>query len=111
MADRIDSLAKCELLSAIRFSKAESWFVEKDQFSCFLSDFTKLRRPILTSGVVLIHDNVRFHKNVVTQQLLKKFKWDVSYHPAYSPDLATSDFHLFLELKNWLADQWALTLF
>ncbi|GBL86222.1 hypothetical protein AVEN_131956-1 [Araneus ventricosus] len=22
-------------------------------------------------------------------------------HPAYSPDLATSDFHLFPELKNW----------
>ncbi|GBM63761.1 hypothetical protein AVEN_43373-1 [Araneus ventricosus] len=100
MANRIDSPAKCELRSAIRFSIAEGWFVEKDQFSYFLSDFTKLRRPILTSGVVLIHDNARFHKNVVTQQLLEKFKWDISDHPAYSPDLATSDFHLFPELKN-----------
>ncbi|GBN16127.1 hypothetical protein AVEN_176702-1 [Araneus ventricosus] len=26
----------------------------------------------------------------------------MSDHPAYSPDLATSDFHLFPELKNWL---------
>ncbi|GBM14853.1 hypothetical protein AVEN_28583-1 [Araneus ventricosus] len=29
----------------------------------------------------------------------------MSDHPAYSPDLATSEFHLFLELKNWLGDQ------
>ncbi|GBL74692.1 hypothetical protein AVEN_243576-1 [Araneus ventricosus] len=39
------------------------------------------------------------HSVVVTQQLLEQFKWDVSDHPAYSPDIATSDFHLFPELK------------
>ncbi|GBN17753.1 hypothetical protein AVEN_236958-1 [Araneus ventricosus] len=54
------------------------------------------------SGVVLIHDNAHLHSAVVTQQLLEQFKWDMSDHPAYSPDLETSDFHLFPELKNWL---------
>ncbi|GBL85717.1 hypothetical protein AVEN_193168-1 [Araneus ventricosus] len=29
----------------------------------------------------------------------------MSDYPTYSPDLATSDFHLFLELKNWLEGQ------
>ncbi|GBL88888.1 hypothetical protein AVEN_158989-1 [Araneus ventricosus] len=42
---------------------------------------------------------------VVTQQLLEQVKWDVSDQPAYSPDLATSDFHLLPELKNWLGGQ------
>ncbi|GBO10529.1 hypothetical protein AVEN_247041-1 [Araneus ventricosus] len=60
-----------------------------------------LQRAILISGVVLIHDNARPHNAVVTQQLLEQFKWDLSVHPAYSPDLMTSDFHLFPELKNW----------
>ncbi|GBN38603.1 hypothetical protein AVEN_147028-1 [Araneus ventricosus] len=62
----------------------------------------RLRRAILPSGVVLIHDSSRPHNAVVTQQLLEEFKWDLSDHPAYSPDLATSDFHLFPELENWL---------
>ncbi|GBN02509.1 hypothetical protein AVEN_211667-1, partial [Araneus ventricosus] len=35
----------------------------------------------------------------------QRVKWDVSNHPAYSPDLATSDFHLFSEWKNWLGGQ------
>ncbi|GBM68106.1 hypothetical protein AVEN_173092-1 [Araneus ventricosus] len=67
----------------------------------FLSDFTTTEKSPLTSGVVFIRDNARPHSAVVTQQLLENFKWDVSDHPAYIPDLATSDFHLFSELKNW----------
>jgi hypothetical protein len=38
----------------------------------------------------------------VTAALLEKFKWDVLDHPPYSPDLAPSDFHLFLHLKKYL---------
>ncbi|GBO31891.1 hypothetical protein AVEN_8729-1 [Araneus ventricosus] len=65
----------------------------------------RLLRAILADGVVLIHDNARPHNAVATQQLLEQFKWNVSDHTAYSPDLATSDFHLYPELKNWLGDQ------
>ncbi|GBN91310.1 hypothetical protein AVEN_181444-1 [Araneus ventricosus] len=45
------------------------------------------------------------HSAVITQQLLEQFKWDVFENPAYRPDLATSDFHLFPELKNRLGGQ------
>ncbi|GBO28253.1 hypothetical protein AVEN_138735-1, partial [Araneus ventricosus] len=83
-------------------SLAEGWFADNDKRSCFLSDFTGLRRAILTLGDVFIHDNTRPHNTVVTQQLLEQFKWDVSDHPTYSPDLATSDFHFFPVLKNYL---------
>ncbi|GBN33671.1 hypothetical protein AVEN_95286-1 [Araneus ventricosus] len=34
-----------------------------------------------------------------SRQLLEQFKWDVSDH-GICPDLATTDFHLFPELKN-----------
>ncbi|GBN75282.1 hypothetical protein AVEN_141478-1 [Araneus ventricosus] len=98
MSGRIDAPAKCELRSDIRLFQAKDWFVENDQCSCFLSDFTRMRRALPTSGDVLIRDNTRPHSAVVTQQVLAQFKWEASDHPAYSPDLATSDFHLFPEL-------------
>lgn len=63
------------------------------------------RRGMLSSGVVLIHDNARPHSANMTKDLLKKFKWEVFEHPPYSPDLAPSDYHLFRELKSWLGGQ------
>ncbi|KFM80042.1 Histone-lysine N-methyltransferase SETMAR, partial [Stegodyphus mimosarum] len=60
------------------------------------------RRGMLTSGIVLIHDNARAHSARVTQRLLQQFQWDIFEHPPYTPDLASSDFHLFPKLKQWL---------
>jgi hypothetical protein len=37
-----------------------------------------------------------------TCMLLAHFAWDVSFHPPYSPDLAESDFDLFIHLKQFL---------
>jgi len=62
---------------------------------------------MLSSGIVLIHDNARPHCAYVTKDLLKKFKWEVFDHPPYSPDPAPSDFHLFRELKAWLGGRFA----
>ncbi|GBL90856.1 Mariner Mos1 transposase [Araneus ventricosus] len=59
-------------------------------------------RGLLSSRVVLLHDNVRSHTAVRTGEVLRKFKWDVFQHPPYSPDLAPSDFHLFTAMKKWL---------
>jgi histone-lysine N-methyltransferase SETMAR len=63
------------------------------------------RRGMLTRGVTLLHDNARLHTATATQQLLQSFNWEVLDHPAHSPDLAPSDFHLFLHLKKHLASQ------
>jgi len=72
----------------------------------------KLRRAIqnkrhgmLSSGIVLLHDNVRPHTAARTAQLLQQFCWEVFDHLPYSPDLAPSDYHLFMYLKKWLASQ------
>ncbi|XP_035212343.1 histone-lysine N-methyltransferase SETMAR-like [Stegodyphus dumicola] len=60
------------------------------------------RRGMLTSGIVLMHDNACPHSARVTQRLLQQFQSDIFEHPPYSPDLTPSDFHLFPELKQWL---------
>ena len=41
-------------------------------------------------------------RGAATQNLIT-FGWEQFDHPPYSPDLAPSDFHLFLHLKSFLA--------
>jgi histone-lysine N-methyltransferase SETMAR len=52
--------------------------------------------------MMLLHDNVHPHAAAKIQAMLQEFGWEVSEHPAYSPDLAASDFHLFPKLKEFL---------
>jgi hypothetical protein len=53
----------------------------------------------LSEGVLLLHNNV--HPNTVahTLETLRKLKWEVMEHPAHSPDLVPSNFHLSGLLK------------
>ncbi|KOX79111.1 Histone-lysine N-methyltransferase SETMAR, partial [Melipona quadrifasciata] len=51
---------------------------------------------------VFQHDNARPHVALAVRQKLLQFDWDVLPHPPYSPDLAPSDYYLFLSLKNSL---------
>jgi len=60
------------------------------------------RRGRLSQGVVLLHDNARPHTTAHTINTLQQLNWEVLEHPAHSPDLAPSDFHLFGPLKNAL---------
>ncbi|GFO32991.1 histone-lysine N-methyltransferase SETMAR [Plakobranchus ocellatus] len=53
------------------------------------------KRPgLLRRGVVLQNDNAIPHSANLTQQWLQRYGWEILPHPAHSPDLATSDFHL-----------------
>ncbi|GFW45136.1 histone-lysine N-methyltransferase SETMAR [Trichonephila clavipes] len=77
--------------------------------AAYCTTLTKLRRAIqnkrrglLTSGVLLLHDNARPHSAINTQNLIRSFRWEQIDHPPYSPDLAPSDFHLFRYLKEFL---------
>ena len=61
----------------------------------------------LSRGIVLIHDNARPHTAKQAHTLLHdEFHWDTFDHPPYSPDLAPSDFYLFLKKKEHLAGKW-----
>jgi len=60
------------------------------------------RQGLLSSGVLLLHDNTHPHTAIYTLQTLVKLGFTVLEHPAYSPDLTPSDYHLFGPLKEAL---------
>ncbi|GFO10599.1 histone-lysine N-methyltransferase SETMAR [Plakobranchus ocellatus] len=61
-----------------------------------LKEAIRRKRPrLLRRGVVLQHDNATPHSANLTQQWLQRYGWEILPHPAHSPDLAPSDFHLF----------------
>jgi histone-lysine N-methyltransferase SETMAR len=61
------------------------------------------RRGRLSEGAFLLHDNAHPRTAARTLETLRKLMWEVMEHPAHSPDLAPSDFHLFGPLKVALA--------
>lgn len=60
------------------------------------------RRGTLTKRVCLLHDNAWPHVSHETKALIDQYGWNVIFHPLNSPDLAPSDYHLFLNLKKYL---------
>ncbi|KAL1129649.1 hypothetical protein AAG570_012594 [Ranatra chinensis] len=56
---------------------------------------------LLNRGVSLPYDNRRPHTARVTEDLLVPFGWDIVTYSPYWPELATSGFHLFTELKEF----------
>ncbi|GFV49334.1 histone-lysine N-methyltransferase SETMAR [Trichonephila clavipes] len=65
------------------------------------------KRPELANrrGIVFHQDNARPHTPVVTRQKLWELGWEVLMHPPYSPNLALSEYHLFLTFQNFLSDK------
>jgi histone-lysine N-methyltransferase SETMAR len=69
------------------------------------------RRPPsqLARGVLLHHDNARLHSARPTQERIQGLQWELLEHPPYSPELASSDIHLFGHLKKppwWQTFRW-----
>ena len=66
-------------------------------------------------GVVLLHDNVPIDNCKIVQAAIRQAGFIELNHPVYSPDIASSDSHLFsnlkkfLRLKNFSADDEAVT--
>jgi histone-lysine N-methyltransferase SETMAR len=50
-------------------------------------------------------DNAPSHKSVLAMGKVRDLHYELLEHPTYSPDLAPSDFCLFLKLKLFLAGQ------
>ena len=60
------------------------------------------RRGKFTKVVFFFHDNVPAHRALATQKKLAYLGFCFLHHPPYSPDLAPSNYHLFLGLKKKL---------
>ncbi|GBM18099.1 hypothetical protein AVEN_186800-1 [Araneus ventricosus] len=52
---------------------------------------------MLRVDIALLQGNAHHHAAMRAQQVLQQFRWEVFDHPAYSPDLALTDYHLFLK--------------
>ncbi|GFO13472.1 histone-lysine N-methyltransferase SETMAR [Plakobranchus ocellatus] len=78
-------------------------FLAWSLFAIFAAVCGGKKRPgLLKRGVVLQHDNATPHSANLTQHRLQRYGWEILPHPAHSPDLAPSDFHLFGPLKRHL---------
>ena len=64
----------------------------------------RIKRPALKKKRIIFHqDNARVHTSVLTMAKFKELNYELLDHPAYSPDLAPSDYYLFPNLKKFLA--------
>ncbi|GFX48721.1 HTH_48 domain-containing protein [Trichonephila clavipes] len=76
------------------------------QLDCFKLAIGQKRSELANRrGVVFHQDKARLHSSVVTRQRHWELGWEVLMHPPKSPDMAPSDYHLFLALKNFLGDK------
>ena len=61
-------------------------------------------QPALVNRKVplVLHDNARPHVSKRTLQKLKQLGYETLPHPAYSPDISPTDYHIFRCLSNFL---------
>ena len=58
------------------------------------------RRGKLSKGILLQQDNARVHTCKIAMDAVERNGYELIPHPAYSPDLAPSDYFLFQNLKK-----------
>ncbi len=59
----------------------------------------------LSLGVILQHDNTTQYQSKKITVNVASLSWSAFLHPAYSPGLESSDYHLFLKLKQFLENR------
>ena len=69
-----------------------------------LLNFNEVDYQLLSQGV-LLHHNAPAHTSAVATAATRDCSFELLNHPPYSPDLAPSDFHVFLSLKDSLHGQ------
>ena len=68
----------------------------------------RLKRPESENNhakIILQYDNTRPHVYSVVKNYLEGANWEVLSHPPYSPDIAPSDYHLFLSMQSPLSGE------
>ena len=61
---------------------------------------------LFDAPLIFHHDNAPPHRSRLTRDLIsQELKWKQLQHPAYSPDLAPSDYWLFRSMKTFLRNK------
>jgi histone-lysine N-methyltransferase SETMAR len=63
------------------------------------------RRGKLSKGILFLQDSAAPHKAAIIQRKLAGLHFEVLTLPAYSPDLAPSEYYLFPNLKKHLREE------
>ena len=66
------------------------------------ADINKKRSRMQKKKVLFHQDNGPCHKSMKTMVKLNELNFELLPHPPYNPDLATSDYWLFADLKKML---------
>jgi len=92
------------ILLIAHLSKGQTINAEYEYYSSLLvqlKDILKEKlRGKITKGVLFLHDNAPAYRALATQKKLAYLGFQCLDHPPYSPDLAPSDCHLFLDRKT-----------
>ncbi|MCP4996923.1 MAG: hypothetical protein GY934_24570 [Gammaproteobacteria bacterium] len=95
------------------------WLPEKETINSdyYIEVLTNLKEAIKEKRrgkwrrkILLLHDNARPHTSERTTAAIKDLGYEVLPHPAYSPDLAPSDYWLFQRMKEPLRGKKYATL-
>ena len=66
-------------------------------------EIVEIRPQFKKKKVLFYQDNAPCHKSMKTMAKLNELGFELLPHPPYSPDLATSDYFMFSDLKRMLA--------
>ena len=89
-----------ELLPENQMINSNKYCSQLDQLKVALDE----KRPELVNRKCIIfhQGNAKPHVSLMTRQKLLQLGWEILIQLPYSPDIATSDFHLFWALQNSL---------
>lgn len=95
-----EGIVHFELLESGKTVNAELYSMQLER----VLEALRSRYPSLVNRkrVILQQDNAKPHTSKVTLQKIEELQFDLLPHPAYSPDLAPSDYHLFRSMAHFL---------
>jgi histone-lysine N-methyltransferase SETMAR len=80
--------------------------INSERYIEFLNKLKKrFKRVRNENHAILQHDNATPHTSSRTREAIERLGFSLLPHPPYSPNLASSDFHLFPKLKEHLRGQ------
>ena len=86
-----------ELLPENTTIKAIRYHVQREKLESEV-----IKQGLFSGKIYFQHDNAKSHISKIVTENIAEFGWELLPHPPYSPDLATSDYHLIITFYYYL---------